>query len=436
MDENYHATRLASIIKIPTISSVQEINPKPFDEAKAQLKVLFPNVFSKCEVSYLKYGFYIIYKGKSSDQPLLFMNHYDVVDATGKWDSDPFKPEIRDGKLYGRGTLDTKGGLYAMLQAAEELLVEGFVPAHDIYFLSTGNEETAGNDAIEVAKIFEEKNIKFRYILDEGGMILYDPLGFAPATYAMIGLSEKICLQYRFTSTSSGGHTSIPPKKTPINEMAKFVCEASNPNLFKRKLSPGVKQLFKTMAKHMHGIKKIIFGHPTFFSYLICNVLAKRFDTLNAFVATTVTFTVANGGNEYNVIPTDVTFGVNIRVSPNQDRDEVIETLEKLAKKYNLKMENVDSIDPKSKEASFKNQAFSEFAKALKETYPEAIATPYIMTASSDARRMYNVSDSIYHFTPFFIDDIQLNGIHGDNECVSISSLNKAVEFYKLLYRY
>lgn len=436
MDDNYHAQRLASIIEIPTISSTQKTNPKPFDDAKAQLKVLFPTLFSKCDVGYLEYGFYLVFKGKSSEDPLLFMNHYDVVDADGKWDTNPFKPEIIDGKLYGRGTLDTKGGLYCMLQAAEELLNEGFIPEHDIYFLSTGNEETAGEDAVQASKIFEEKGLQFRYVLDEGGMILYDPLGFAPSTYAMIGLSEKFCMQYRFVSTSTGGHTAMPPKKTPINEMAKFVCEASNPKLFKRKLSPGIKQMFKIMSKNMCGVRKLIFGHPTLFSFVICNILTNFSDLLNAFVATTVTFTVAKGGEEYNVIPTNVDFAANIRIPPHQDKKEVLDKLEKLAKKYGLKMENIDTIYSESCEASFKNDAFNELSEALKVTYPDAIPTPYVMTAGSDALRFYNVCKSIYHFTPFFIESSQLGGIHGDNEYIAISTLGKAVEFYKKLYRY
>ena len=68
--------------------------------------------------------------GKSTEKPLLLMSHHDVVEATGNWSHDPFGGDISDGKLWGRGTLDTKVSLWAMLQTAEELAAEGYIPAH------------------------------------------------------------------------------------------------------------------------------------------------------------------------------------------------------------------------------------------------------------------------------------------------------------------
>ena len=62
------------------------------------------------------------------------MNHHDVVDVAEGWSHPAFSGEVYDGKLWGRGTLDTKGGLWGMLQAADELAEEGFVPENDIYF--------------------------------------------------------------------------------------------------------------------------------------------------------------------------------------------------------------------------------------------------------------------------------------------------------------
>ena len=83
-------------------------------------------------------------KGKS-DKTLLIYNHYDVQppEPLELWDSPPFKPEIRDGKMYGRGVSDDKSHLTARLFAIDALLAEeGELPCN-IKFIIEGEEETA-----------------------------------------------------------------------------------------------------------------------------------------------------------------------------------------------------------------------------------------------------------------------------------------------------
>lgn len=83
-------------------------------------------------------------KGRS-DKTLLFYNHYDVQppEPLELWDSPPFEPEQRDGKLYGRGVSDDKGHIVARLFALDALLeVEGELPCN-IKFVIEGEEETA-----------------------------------------------------------------------------------------------------------------------------------------------------------------------------------------------------------------------------------------------------------------------------------------------------
>jgi acetylornithine deacetylase/succinyl-diaminopimelate desuccinylase-like protein len=83
-------------------------------------------------------------KGRS-DKTLLIYNHYDVQppEPLELWDSPPFEPQVRDGKLYGRGVSDDKGQLTARLHAIDALLAtEGELPCH-IKFIIEGEEETS-----------------------------------------------------------------------------------------------------------------------------------------------------------------------------------------------------------------------------------------------------------------------------------------------------
>ena len=92
-------------------------------------------------------------KGKS-DKTLLFYNHYDVQppEPLELWESPPFEPQIRDGKMYGRGVSDDKGHLMARLFALDALLAEGELPCN-VKFIVEGEEETA---SVNLAKFIHE----------------------------------------------------------------------------------------------------------------------------------------------------------------------------------------------------------------------------------------------------------------------------------------
>jgi carboxypeptidase PM20D1 len=81
----------------------------------------------------------------SSDDAVLFLAHYDVVPAEkDKWNKDPFGAEIKDGFIYGRGSLDMKGVLISVAEAAEILCKENRKPKRDIWFVFSGDEERTG----------------------------------------------------------------------------------------------------------------------------------------------------------------------------------------------------------------------------------------------------------------------------------------------------
>lgn len=106
---------------------------------------------------------------RGSTAPVLcFAGHTDVV-PTGeltRWHSDPFLPEIRDGKLYGRGTADMKSALAAMVVACERFVAEHPQHQGSIAFLITSDEEGPSiNGTVKVIETLEARQEKITWCL-------------------------------------------------------------------------------------------------------------------------------------------------------------------------------------------------------------------------------------------------------------------------------
>ena len=430
--ETVYSERLSRLVQIETISENNQTNKTKFYAFHDALREMFPKLFSVCEFKDFNGSFYLHWKGKTDKEPIMLMNHHDVVEATGKWTYPPFGGEIHDGKIYGRGTLDTKGGLFSMLQAAEELAEKDFIPSHDIYFVSACTEETDGSGADSISEYFLRNNIRFALVLDEGGMILTEPIGGAKGEFAVVGVGEKGCADIKFIARSSGGHASTPGKNTPLVRLSKFMTAVEKSKMFKSELSPTVIEVFKKVSERMSGPLKFVLGHAKLFKPLLIKVMPLVSSAAGAMLRTTAAFTMAGGAEMANVLPHEAWVVCNMRFSHHQGGEESINAIKKLAEKFDIETE---ILDPgfTSAISDYHSDAFHLIEKAVDHVFDGVKTMPYIMTGASDCRYMSRISDNCLRFVPFSVSDEQVDSIHGFDENINISCLPKAVEFYKYI---
>ena len=430
-----YAERLSRLVQIETISQYGQTDLDKFYRFHELLKQEFPSISAACEWEEHNGSLLLRWRGKdSSKMPILLMNHHDVVEATGEWKYPPFSGEIAEDKVWGRGTLDTKGGLWAMLQAADELVSDGFVPSQDVYFESACTEEIDGSGADYFSQLLQDRGIRFRFVLDEGGMIVFDPIGGSTGVFAMVGVGEKGCADLKFVARSKGGHASTPPKNTPLVRLGRFMAEVEQKRLFDVQVSPTVKEMFLRMAPTVNGPLKDIMAHPDMFNSLITTLLPRVSETAGALLQTTLAFTMAQGSEGTNVLPQEAWVVGNMRFSHHQGREKSIAAVTKIAQKHDI---SVEILDPgfESPVSDFKSEGFRLVERAVAENFRDVRTSPYIMTGASDARYFSRVSDCCLRFAPFRISDEQLASIHGLNENVDISALIPAVEFYKTILK-
>ncbi len=432
MTDYEYAEGLSALIRKETISEFYQKDKTKFYEFHELLKSLFPNVFNTCELEDFDGSILLKWKGKNSDKPIVLMNHHDVVEAGTDWTYPPFSGEIVDGKLFGRGTLDTKGGLYCMLEAAEELIKDNFVPNQDIYFESACTEEVDGGGCDQITKVLLERGIKFDLALDEGGMIIYDPIGGADGFFAMIGVGEKNYADVRFTAKGHGGHASTPEKNTPLVRLGKFMVDVESSNIFETKINDVTLEMLKRMAPTMKPPLNLLLRDPYKIDALLNLFLPALSPTASAMLRTTIAFTMAEGASSTNVIPDEAHVIGNMRFSHHQGAESSIKAITGIANKYDIEVK-VDDLGTPSHISSFESDAFKLIEKAISKNFENVIPAPYVTNTASDCRYMSRICDNCIRFTPFIITDEQLESIHGVNENVDISCLTPAVNFYKYI---
>lgn len=425
-----YINELSLFINIPTVSDAEVPDEEAFARFRGLLKERFPNVFRVFRYEEFHGSVLLSCMAEGGGEPVLFMSHHDVVSENGKWVHEPFCAAVENGKLYGRGTLDTKGNLWAILTAIEELLAEGYAFGRPVYIESACNEETTGQGAYEISRELKKRGIRFCLTLDEGGMIVYDPIGGADGYFAMVATGEKNCIDLKFTAKSNGGHASTPDKNNPLSRLSRFVVAVEKHDLFRPVLDDVTVETLGKLSRKTKGPLQFVFRHAGGLRHLLARIMTKFSPTANSMVRTTLCFTKAKGADAYNVIPTEAYVTGNLRLSPHDSKEKVLEKLEKIAKKHGIE---ITEIDPgyASGVCDHRTEEFRLLEETVTECFPGVITVPYLSTGASDSKYFSDLSDNVFRFAPFTVTDEQLDAMHARDENIDVSTLIPAVDFYK-----
>ena len=427
----FHAIRLKKMIMVDTVSIKDYYDKDKFEAFHMVLRELFPLCFEKMEVKEFSGALLLRWKSESAKgDPVLLMSHQDVVEASGCWQHPPFSGDIENGVIWGRGTVDTKGSLYCIFQAVEELLEEDFRPSVDIYIASSCNEETSGPGAADTAAYLKSQGVRLQFLLDEGGMIKAEPLKGALGRFAMIGCVEKGTGNFKFIARSAGGHASTPGRNTPLVRLAAFILDVEKHSPFKAEMNSTSCEMLRRLGKHMSGPLGFVFRHSKGFSPLLEFLLPRVNRLASAMITTTIAFTTAKGSDGLNVLPQEAYVTGNIRFSHQQGVEATFSALKKIAARHDVEVEMIEGHDAYPV-VDYNSRAFHMVEDVIKEVFPSVIPVPYCMTGGTDARHYSELTENAIRFAPLEINEQQYKSIHGIDENINIDTLSKGVEFYK-----
>lgn len=429
--------KLQDAVRIPTVTRTSnDLDHSEFLKYQAYLEETFPFIMQRAEKTLVN-GYAVIYRLKGTDEtrlPIAVLAHQDVVPATDEgWDVPPFSGEIKENCVYGRGSQDMKSQMIAALEGLELLLEEGKEPKRGVYFCFGHDEELRGvRGAKQIVSYLKEQNVRFEYVIDEGGTILDGKILGIDNKIALIGVCEKGYADIKIEVEKSGGHASSPTRRTAVGLLGEALY-AIERNPFPSAWTEPTKQMLKALAPHMNPIFKYFFVNRDVFSPLLKWLLTIVSPFTACLMHTTAAPTRTAGSDAPNVLPGKATANINCRINTGETVESTKEYLQKVVgKKVRVSVED-GAIDP-SPVSHVNSDAYRTLTDTIYEVFDGYISAPYPFIAASDAKYYYALTDNVYRFTPFEKTVEDANRIHALNERQNIDELVRGTKFFLRLY--
>jgi carboxypeptidase PM20D1 len=381
-------------------------------------------------------GHTLLYTWPGADStlaPIVLMAHHDVVPVTPgterDWKHPPFAGVVADEAVWGRGSVDDKGSLVAIFEAAEALAASGFRPRRTVIVLSGHDEEAGGTGARAVAASWRARSLAPLFALDEGLAVVTDlPLAGRPV--ALIGIAEKGYATLRITAPATGGHSSAPPPQSGVEMLAKAVLAvASHP--FPMRFTGPAADMIRALAPDAGlGVRVAVANTWIAEPLLIAKIAATPAGA--ALLHTTIAPTMLRGSPKENVLPQDATAWINYRIAPQDSAAKVMARAENATRRLDVRLAwDGPAYDP-SPVSSTGSDAYRVIG-ALASDGGRVPVAPGLVTVTTDSRYLAGIARDVYRFQPIVASLGDFEMVHGTNEHLTLDNLRRMTEFYSRL---
>jgi acetylornithine deacetylase/succinyl-diaminopimelate desuccinylase-like protein len=374
----------------------------------------------------------VVARLKSSAVPnparaLLLVGHLDVVGVDrSKWTVDPFGGVIKDGYLYGRGSVDDKSMVAANLAAFIALKRGNVFLNRDVIFLATTDEEQFGEASLKIliAKYWDKFAAGFA--INEGGKVVEKN---GKVQYVGLEVAEKVSVDVSVTATGKGGHASVPTKDNPVVHLATAIEKIGNYTTPVR-LTSVVRRYFEGLsaiedddtAKWLRVVDTPDRGEHA------QRVLSEMSPMWNSMMRDTIAPTILQAGMGANVIPSEAKAVLNVRLLPGDTIDVLLNDLKKVVNDPTVKLEVMPDGGLAAPDSSMETDLYALITKLCAKEFNGAPVLPFLSTRATDSAqlRLHNVQ--AYGLRPFPMTAEDDARIHGDDERLPLASFPKGVD--------
>ncbi|WP_245650622.1 M20/M25/M40 family metallo-hydrolase [Nocardia harenae] len=430
------AERLAEALRCVTISTEPptDFADGEFERLGAHLEQSFPLVHRELEC--LRFGHSRLYRwaGREPERvAALLLAHQDVVpvDDESRWTHPPFAGVVDAEFIWGRGAIDDKSRVLALLEATEAALAAGVRPRRTIYLAFGHDEETFGDSgAVRMAAHLRDAGVRAELLLDEGGVIAEDLADGVEVPVATIMVGEKGYATVRIAGTQVGGHSSMPGKQTAVGRVARAVARIQD-NPMPLRLTPVIADMVGRLRLVMPRLRRILLRAARIAAPVVIRILAAGPQT-EALVRTTTAPTVFHGGVKANVLPQRAEALVNFRILPGDSVQGVLEHCRAVTRDPGLTIELVGPASEPS-DTSGPGPAFELVAELARAVVPGIAVTTGLVPGATDSRHYDGLAGTRCNFAPIVLSRADLERIHGTDERISRLNYARLIEFDRRL---
>lgn len=352
-----------------------------------------------------------VLKGDGSARPLMLMNHTDVVPVQREfWEEEPFSGLIKDGCIWGRGALDTKGLGVSQLLTFLTIKRLGIPLKRDLVYFAVADEEAGSQFGMEWMEKHHPETLEVEYCINEGGGGVTEMFGVERPVF-MVAVTEKGPLWLRVVAEGRPGHASVPHEDNALDRLVRALY---NIQMWQRDLavSPLLTEYFDRLKRAgvfqgdatVDGLKSAAESDPR----------------IRALLSNTISLTTATAGIKHNVIPARAEATLDCRLLPGIRPDEFQHELERVIDDPKVRLERV--FAGWSEANSFETELFAAIEQVAKEHVEDAVVVPGVTVGFTDSRVFRNRGVISYGFSGGLSDPEFSKTVHGHNERIDIES--------------
>ncbi|HEY7163464.1 MAG TPA: M20/M25/M40 family metallo-hydrolase [Candidatus Binatia bacterium] len=364
-------------------------------------------------------------KGNGSKPAIVLLNHMDVVPADAKlWKEPPFGGDVKDGTLWGRGSLDMKGPAIVQLMAFLTLKRLNAPLKSDIIFVGTADEEAGG--ALGAGFLVEKHPELFQgvgLVLTEGGGIRLGEDG--RARFYSVGVAEKTPLWLKLTAKGAPGHGSTPGNDAAVNKLVAAlnrILDYQAPI----KVVPAVQKFYAETARFEAADRRKQYEDLRL--ALKDPVFAAEFTKEprnNASVRNTIAITGIRGSDKVNVIPAVASAEIDVRLLPGEDPKAFVDQIRNVIRDDSIAVDVTLSFPPAtSREHVEALRVIRQMANVQDGGAP--VISP-LGRGFTDCHFFREKGIPCYGFIPLRTSAGGEGLVHGVNERISLESLFSAL---------
>jgi acetylornithine deacetylase/succinyl-diaminopimelate desuccinylase-like protein len=372
-------------------------------------------------------------RGTGREPPLCLLSHVDVATAeAGKWQAGkgPFSGAIDEtGTIWGRGSLDMKGMGVLELQVVRMLKRHAVPLRRDVVLLAVADEEVR-NDGFQQIVERHWDRIGCSHLVNEGGIGIRDAM-FDGQTVFVISVGEKGVLWVKLTAHGPAGHGSTPrPGTAPLRLLdALQALRAVRPE---PRYHPALFELLARVGDHRGGFTGFVLARPGLTRSLATGRLMAEPGTAAALIDTVNVTGLDTGGNEPNMVPSESSALLDIRLLPGTRPEDVIARLEEATGHDPALSFEVIKTTPAAVSPWEGDPLYEALARNAVGDRRDAVAGPALSVGFTDSIYARAKGVRAYGFVPFEVAKTEAETMHGADERVSGGNVRRGLS---ILYR-